>query len=372
MPSKIRVLVFNEYGCRNGGENSWLAAAEVLAKKDVEFFVACPQNSELRECVDQLQFKSTDWNLFDETAIRKSQNEIREDIQRLILKTEPALVHANSLSTSRLVGPVTQHSNTPCVGYLRDIIKLSKQAVFDLNCCQNLVAVSNATRDFHIDQGISEDKCTVIYNGIDLDRFRPAAPKSNIKKELGLPPEERLLLCVGQIGMRKGTDTVLKAFQRIADRMQRVSLLLVGIRNSKKDEAVEFENRCRQLSAGLPVHWLARRSDTDELMKQATLLVHGARQEPLGRVLLESLGSGLPFVTTKAGGTEEILGNIDTTRLLCPVDDVDSMAKLCCGLLDNVKLHSRVSTEFRIRAKQNFDVNCCAEQTLQLYQTAIG
>ena len=44
-----RVLVFAEYGVRNGAENSWLAIARVLKRRDWEFVVATPDETEFAD-----------------------------------------------------------------------------------------------------------------------------------------------------------------------------------------------------------------------------------------------------------------------------------------------------------------------------------
>ena len=61
----------------------------------------------------------------------------------------------------------------PSLGHLRDIVKLSARAVADLNCHGRLLAVSHATRSFHIAGGIAAEKTHVVYNGVDLEEFCP-------------------------------------------------------------------------------------------------------------------------------------------------------------------------------------------------------
>ena len=137
--------------------------------------------------------------------------QLRSELNAIVRQTRPDLLHANSLSTARIAGPVAVESGVRSIGHLRDIIKLTAQAIDDLNPHDRLVAVSQATRDFHVAQGLDAAKCVVVNNGVDLDEFRPRPPSGYLHRELGLPPRRSLIAVIGQLGLRKGTDVALSA-----------------------------------------------------------------------------------------------------------------------------------------------------------------
>ena len=296
---------------------------------------------------------------------RKSQSQYRSDFADIVKSHQPDLVWCNSLSISRLCGPVTQSLGVASVGYLRDIIKLSNKAVEDINQLDRIVAVSQATKDFHADQGMNGSKITVIHNGVDLDLFEPpvAGNPSGIKQELGIPDDSPALLFVGQIGMRKGVDVLLDAFEKVVAKLPQCHLLIVGQRHSVKQEAIEYEAELiqRSQSAALAgkVHWLHRRDDMPDIYAGVDLLLHPARQEPLGRVILEAVASGLPVLTTLVGGSPEILGCNDSFDLLCPVDDAQAMADRAVVILRDQNLHRAISEELREMAMRRFDRQRC-------------
>ncbi len=369
-----RVLVFGEYGSLNGGENSFLAIAPSLIRHQFEFFAAVPAGSEFAFALNAIGIETVDlpWHHADGT--RKTQTEIRDSIEETIRDLSPDLVHCNSLSTSRLVGPTTHELAVPSLGYLRDILKLSKKAVNDINLIDRIIAVSQATKDWHGGQGLDLSRAHVVYNGVDARRFRPAtSPDNSIRNELGIRDDAPVILFVGQIGMRKGVDVLMDAFLTIAARNPDVHLLIVGQRHSQKQEALEYEARLIERSRN-PVlrnriHWLGSRLDVDSIMRNSTLLVHPARQEPLGRVLLEAAASGLPIITTAVGGSAEILQTLNS--LLVPKDDVDSMVNRVSKLLDDPELIREISGTLRTIALRDFPVERCATQIRNHYQQLI-
>jgi glycosyltransferase involved in cell wall biosynthesis len=373
------ILVLGEYGTLNGGERSFLTVCKSLQARGWKFIAAVPQGSEFEAAFARQQIPNLGYARVDEDGLRLDQQGKRQQLSRLIFESKPAIVHANSLSMSRICGPVAAELGVPSVGYLRDILKLSKKAVGDINQLDRIVAVSNATADWHVGQGMDRSRVGTIYNGVDGTAFRPfeaegdRAEIEQLQGGLGIEAADRVILYVGQIGMRKGIDSLAEVFVELAQQISNVHLLIVGERNSTKAENVEYEQRIkRQLSAtrfSKQVHWLGRRSDVAKLMRLADLLLHPARQEPLGRVLLEASSAGLPIVTTDVGGSAEILPA--ETPLFDP-DDVAGMAGYACNLLRDEKLRFRVGTDQRKAAQSRFSVVQCTERLERVYRELLG
>lgn len=320
------VLVFGEYGSLNGGENSFLATIPTLKENGWIVSAAVPTDSDFSAALEQAGVTVYPFWLNSLSGDRLSQDQIRSSMANIITETKPDIVHANSLSTSRLLGPVGMAMDFLCTGHLRDIIKCSAKAISDINCLSRIIAVSKATANYHASFGMDSKKLRVVYNGVDNERFAPIKNRprfgettSSLRQELGLPADSFLALCIGQIGMRKGVECVLQAMKEPIQSNSDVHLLMVGERHSQKQEAIEYEQRCNAMAAEIDptrVHWLGRRTDIASLMQHSDLLIHMPRQEPLGRVLLEAASSGLPIVTTDVGGTREIL--IGLEELIIP------------------------------------------------------
>jgi glycosyltransferase involved in cell wall biosynthesis len=288
---------------------------------------------------------------------------------------QPDLVHANSLSMARITAPVAAQLELTSLGHLRDIVKLTRQAVDDLNSHHVLIAVSHATRAFHVAQGLNSKKCVVAFNGIDLDEFRPRQPNGYLHRELRLPPSARLIAVVGQLGLRKGTDVALAAAAEVAARAPEVHWLIVGQRTSAKEESCQFETRLHSMAeqpmlAG-NVHFLGQRLDVRHLLTECTLLVHAARQEPLGRVFLESAASGLPVVATDVGGTREIFPTEGDGAVLVPVDNADALASEVINLLRDDQRRCALAQAGRRRAEQQFDIREASARLIEIYQSVL-
>lgn len=163
--------------------------------------------------------------------------------------------------------------------------------------------------------------------------------------------------------MRKGVDSLLDAFFKITQEIPTAELAIVGQRYSQKQEAVDYEKRLiLQVDNSLfsnRISWLGIRDDIPKLMRQSTILIHPARQEPLGRVLLESAASGLPMIATDVGGTSEILSTPEFNELLVPPESPAEIARKVIELSNSPQKLSAVSSQLRTRAITNFSVKNC-------------
>ncbi|MCP3692930.1 MAG: glycosyltransferase family 4 protein, partial [Planctomycetaceae bacterium] len=184
--SMIRVLFLCEFGTRNGGENSLLAVLPSLLQEGIQPIVAAPAPSELADQLIQQEVETVSWNPRIVTGQQDSIIQRREMIKQLVDTTQPDLVHANSLSMSRLAGPVTSCLGIASVGHLRDMMNISAQAIRDLNLHSRLLAVSKATRDWYVARGVDNQRVQVLYNGVALDQFFPNDTEGSLYKQLGL------------------------------------------------------------------------------------------------------------------------------------------------------------------------------------------
>jgi glycosyltransferase involved in cell wall biosynthesis len=276
----------------------------------------------------------------------------------------------------RLLGAAAAQISCPTTTHLRDILKLSKAAIRDLNLNSRLIAVSHATRHFHVGQGLTAKRSVVIHNGVEIPTDSGVLPviRDRVRQQLGIPAASDVLLTVGQIGLRKGLDTLAEVATLLAERGRTLHWLIAGERFSQKQESIDFEEQVfstfSDAAPTVTAHRLGYRTDVPDLMQAADLLVHGARQEPLGRVLLEASAMKLPIVATDVGGTREILKH-DVSGLIVPADDPDATAEAIERLLDDSTERRRIAGAASQRVAGHFTAERSATQLLELWQTVV-
>lgn len=372
--SAPRVLLLCEYPTLSGGERSMLSTLAATRAAGFEIAAVVPQGGRL---FDELVRRGVDpfpLEIGDPTGERLDRSEIRQHLARIIAQVQPDLVHANSLAMGRISGPVVAELGLPSVSHLRDIVKLSRAAMDDLNFHTRLLAVSEATRAFHVQAGLSAEKTHVLYNGVDLDEFHPRTPIGYLHRELRISRGALLVGAIGQINLRKAPDVFVEVARRVVKEMPEVHFLFVGECFSEKDESRQLERELRAAADGRlagRLHLLGRRDDIPRVLNELDVLFHPARQEPLGRVLLEAAASGVPIVTTDVGGTPEIFPPHAKAARLTRADDGTHMAAEIVDLLQSGEDRRLLGAAARGRAVAAFDVTRAAEQLVMNYRETI-
>ncbi len=366
-----QILVLCEFATRSGGENSLLAVLPRLAS-EFQLAVAAPASGPLVTALGELGIEHLCWDVRGQDGKRRSPLELEESLSQLVIQRRPDLLHANSLSMSRLVGRCQALLECPTVGHLRDMLNLSRTALRDIACLDRVLAVSDATRQWFIERELPAAHLFTVHNGVDLECFRPATPGARLTDELDIPADAPLLGAVGQLVQRKGWRQMLDAVATVFDSNPDPHLVIIGDRWSLKQEAVLYEEQLRRQASRLPlagrVHWLGYREDVSHLLPQFTMLLHTSRQEPLGRVLLEAAASGIPVVATDVGGTAEIFPAETDGALLVNLDNHQQLANAIRRLLGDEELQQQLGRGGRLRAELCFSIPQAAEALASHYR----
>jgi glycosyltransferase involved in cell wall biosynthesis len=387
----IQVALLFEFSSLNGGENSILSVCDhLIPEGEFQFTALAPSTGRLAESLERRGITLLEFCCHDSDGVRRAPQQLRDDLVSHCQNANIQVLHANSLSMCRLAGglwPSDDHSSDQFhagvwrTGHLRDIIRLSSRSVADLNNLDTLVAVSEAVCRFHVSQGLAVEKCRVIHNGVQclsessnanaVDRIRWR--RSTVPQ---VPDDALMLLCVGQICLRKGQLVLAQAVVELQQEKPgtRIHLVIAGERYSRKAESRDYEAAIQNVfaSAGISsqLHLIGFCDAVIPLMMAADLLVHPARQEPFGRVLLEAAAAGLPVVATDVGGTAELIRN-EVDGLLVQPGCVTELGRAIRRLASDVADRRRFAESAQTRVRSEFTVSRCADQLANVWRVCL-
>jgi len=224
-----------------------------------------------------------------------------------------------------------------------------------------VIAVSKFVEDRLLEQGFPRDKVVQHYIGVDTDTFCPSLRKT----------QERYILCVGRHTEKKGIDTLLHGFARIAHRYPDVSLIQVGSgqltsKLSELAETLGIAQRIRFLGERFPKEVL-------KLMQGAELFVLPSRtaasgdSEALGIVFNEASACGIPVVATRHGGIPEAVINGETGILVKEDNDL-ALADAMDQLLGDPGVARQLGKRGREYVCDVFDLAKQTEKLEMLYE----
>ena len=171
----------------------------------------------------------------------------------------------------------------------------------------------------------------VIPNIVDLSRFQP-----QVRPAFGAAPR---LLVARNLEPIYGIDCAIRAFALVRNRFPAATLTVAGL----GPELSRLQLLCNELGLSESVVFSGRvdNADMPKLYGQADLAVNASSVDNMPNALLEAFASGVPVVSTRAGGIPDMLQH-EVHGLLVPVDDPAALADAAIRLLTNPALAERL------------------------------
>ena len=217
-----------------------------------------------------------------------------------------------------------------------------------VKCSSLIVAVSEYTATHSEPKTVPK---AVIHNSVTLERFDAAI---DVRKELGLTPEDVVVSFVGQIRTIKGIDLFIKMAHQIPGHA--VKFLIVGeCRDPAKFEGSYTEQRLRtEIGADTRIKYIGYRADVQNIYRSSDVIVMPSRWgEPFGLINIEAGAAGRPMVSTRDGGIPEIVRHGEN-GFLVECEDLAGLIKYTRLLVESETLRNQLGQNARWIVEQNF------------------
>jgi starch synthase len=249
-----------------------------------------------------------------------------------------------------------------------------------------VIAVSNETKaDIERLFDVHPERLHVIYNGIDLDEYKPTRSDNALKK-FGVDPAKPFLLFVGRITRQKGIIHLVRAIEFMDDNFQVV--LCAGAPDTP-EIAREMQNAVERAQALRPgVIWIDEMLDKRSVIQfysHAAVFCCPSIYEPFGIINLEAMACETAVVASAVGGIKEVVVDNETGYLvpleqmaespfepLQPEKFARDLAAKINVLMRDPKLCQRFGKAGRLRAEAKFSWTAIAAQTSNLYHELLA
>ena len=203
-----------------------------------------------------------------------------------------------------------------------------------INRVDHFIAVSERYAEvLHAELGVSQSKINYIQNGIDPSEFAPAESKHKVRQELGFPLEKLCMLYVGNMIAEKGVYLLFDAWSATQGNGHDPYLVFIGDGNAVQVLSARAAEHDR---AGQV--WLLGKQNNKTVadwMRAADILVFPTMHpEGVSQVVKEAMASGLPIITTPAGGIPEVICD-GVTGYLVPQGDTVALTRRLISLVED-------------------------------------
>ena len=210
-----------------------------------------------------------------------------------------------------------------------DVEILAKQrlrrvlTVWALNRASAVVSVSTYLRDLLVDLGVKPSRLSVIYNGVNRQKFRPL-DRMACRQKLGLPSTKKIILYVGNLKDDKGVVDLLRAFAAFDDvGSNHIELVYAGEGESRAE--LERFSKEREISTAVRFLGKVSHDSLPEWINAADVLCLPSHHEGVPNVLLEAASCGTPCVATTVGGIPEVVTSAN--GLLVAPGEISALSK---------------------------------------------
>ncbi len=226
-----------------------------------------------------------------------------------------------------------------------------------------------ARRELVERHGLPAQRVLVVWNGVDLEAYRPASrqERDEARRALDVPPGLPLVGIVASLNPIKDHENLLRAAGLVA-RTHPLQLLVVG--RGSADRECALRRMAAELGLGTAVRFLGPRADVPRILRALDVAVLCSRSEAMPMTILEYMATGIPMVCTAVGGIPETLGE-PAVGLLVPKGDPPALAQALRDLLVNPLRRRDLSERARQRAEQVFDVRRMVKRFEDLYTATL-
>jgi len=289
-------------------------------------------------------------------------------LQRIIKELKPDLIHAGPIQTCAFIAALTGFHPLLTMSWGFDLMKDVHRSRwwefttrYALKHSAFFVSDAQVTRDKAVAYGMNPQRTQVFPWGVDLERFAPV-------KADGRPQDDGItLLCNRSWEPNYGVDVLARAFIRVAQQREDVSLILLG--NGSQGAAI----RNILINGGaidrVTFPGYISNNDLPRFYQMADIFISPSHVDGSSVSLMEALASGLPCLVSDIPANKEWVTDSENGWLF-PDGDVNALATRIMQIIQQREQLATLGRNARRVAAEKADWQKNFKVLLQSYQTA--
>lgn len=222
-------------------------------------------------------------------------------------------------------------------------------------------------------------RCRIIPDGVNTDAFQPSceSDRKALRAKIGYSDSDCILLYVGQIRQDKGVLSILDSFKVLCSRYANLRLVLIGSASGGGDDPnseqsifyKQFKKKLEDLPASKVQHvGFVLKKELPQWYQLADIsLVPSIVLETCNNVVLESMSSGLPTITSQRGGIPEYAG--DAVLYTQDPENYETLIQPLGQFIESIDKRREYGEKARKRILENYSWQKTAALTESIYDS---
>lgn len=363
----MRVLIISVRADTGGGPEHIYRLIK-HGNKDIEFFIACPN--------DEPYFKRFEKIIGKDRLIkiphRKFSFSIFFKLYKFIKKNNIELIHSHGKGAGIYSRPLSISTRKKCIhtfhglhieaynGFARFLYIVLEKS-FSL-MTDKIIAVSKGEKELLIkNKVVREKKITIIQNGIEI-------PKDNhyLFTEQSVKNDEKIkIIAVNRFNYQKNPELILDIAIELKDILKGYEFIIEVLGDGESFNEIEGLIKIKNLEN------IVRLSGVKEnpraYFKEAFCFLSTSRWEGMPLAPLEAMSEGLPVIASDVVGNRDIIRDRET-GLSFNIKSPEKAASLIKELMVNVELRRKLSHSAYNEVKYKYNIKLSVNKTLKLYR----
>ena len=225
-----------------------------------------------------------------------------------------------------------------------------------------LIVVSKAIERKIREEGRYGAPVSLIYNGVDLQRYNHQQPCCTFRDEFGIPEGVPVVGVVARLEAEKGHRTLIDAWPVVLASHPEAWLLVVG----EGSERNSLEAQAASLGISDRVVFTGRREDVPAVTAALDVAVLPSYREAQGLSVLEAMALSRPVIASNVGGIPEMIEE-GVSGLMVPPGDCDALAGAIVRLLSDHPLADMLAKRGHDLVHERFCIELMTSSIESLY-----
>jgi glycosyltransferase involved in cell wall biosynthesis len=235
----------------------------------------------------------------------------------------------------------------------------------------HFLAITERAKQALTVEGAPAHKISVLPMGINLNVFKPKPKDPSLLSKFNLSPSDFVILSVGRMIWKKGYHTVLFAAKKLLSDRDLKHLKFKFLFAGKGPMAKTLKNLAKKMGISDKVIFspFISYDQIPNIHNLADIFVLPSISEPgwqeqFGMVLIESMASAKPVISTLSGSIPEVIGD---AGILVQPDDMLSLYSATRQLALDEELRKKLGEKARLRVENHFDAAKVAKKIKEIY-----
>ncbi len=242
---------------------------------------------------------------------------------------------------------------------------------------EKIIVSSQEEKELLVDEYAAVDKkISIVKPGVCLDTFKKI-DKIVARKELKLPLNGKILLCLGRITKSKGYHHAIKILKTLRKKHSDAYLVICG--GSEKVQAEEerdYMNELRSLTkkVGVSKYVIFQPALPHDMVYKmysaSDIFLMTSENEPFGLTVLEAMANHVPVVASNKGGPTNIISQ-NRTGCLVNVHNYERFAEYISALLIDKRAYLKITKNAYNYVKKEYNWQDKAKEILEFYEKSL-